>query len=460
MHKVIVLGTGPAGLTAAIYLARANMNPLVIEGNEPGGQLTLTTEVENFPGFPEGIMGPELMQNMRKQAERFGATFRTGWVTNADLARRPFTLTIDGTDEIQTEALVVSTGASAKLLGIPGEKENIGRGVSTCATCDGFFFRGKRVIIVGGGDSAMEEANFLTKFAMEVKVVHRRNELRASKIMQDRARNNPKITWSLNSTPIEVIANEKGVTGIKVKQNDTGFEEIIETDGVFIAIGHRPNTVFLQGQLKTDETGYIVVTPGTTETNIPGVFACGDVQDHRYRQAITAAGTGCMAALDCEKFLEGSAVHDWGMQEPKKYHALVEDKIFMGGASDVESMIKNEGIDIVVDLRGEAEGPAFTNPAVHWLQIALGDNGTDNQVELFRQAIDEVVKAYQNGKKVAFHCSGGRGRTGAVAAGTHLKLGLSQSLQEAEEKVKEIRSEINIKPGQRQVLNKLFSEEK
>jgi thioredoxin reductase (NADPH) len=313
MHKVVVLGTGPAGLTAAIYLARANMNPLVIEGNEPGGQLTLTTEVENFPGFPDGIMGPELMQNMRKQAERFGATFRTGWVTNADLVRRPFSLTIDGTEEIQTETLVVSTGASAKLLGIPGEKENIGRGVSTCATCDGFFFRGKRVVIVGGGDSAMEEANFLTKFATEVKVVHRRNELRASKIMQDRAHNNQKITWSLNSTPTEVIANEKGVTGLKVKDNDTGIEEIIETDGVFIAIGHRPNTAFLQGQLKTDETGYIMVTPGTTETNIPGVFACGDVQDHRYRQAITAAGTGCMAALDCEKYLEGNAVHNWGM---------------------------------------------------------------------------------------------------------------------------------------------------
>jgi thioredoxin reductase len=206
MHKVVVLGTGPAGLTAAIYLARANMNPLVIEGNEPGGQLTLTTEVENFPGFPEGIMGPELMQNMRKQAERFGATFQRGWVTKADLTKRPFTLTIDGSEQIQTETLIVSTGASAKLLDIPGEKENIGRGVSTCATCDGFFFRGKKVIIVGGGDSAMEEANFLTKFATEVRVVHRRNELRASKIMQDRARNNPKITWSLNCTRTGAVA--------------------------------------------------------------------------------------------------------------------------------------------------------------------------------------------------------------------------------------------------------------
>lgn len=304
MHKVVVLGTGPAGLTAAIYLARANMSPLVIEGNEPGGQLTLTTEVENFPGYPEGILGPKLMQNMRKQAQRFGATFRKGWVTNADLAKRPFTLSIDGTDQIQTESLIISTGASAKLLGIPGEQENIGRGVSTCATCDGFFFKGKRVILVGGGDSAMEEANFLSKFATEVIVVHRRNELRASKIMQERARKNPKITWSLNATPIEVICDEKGVTGLKVAHNDTGVQEIIEAEGIFVAIGHRLNTAFLQGQIQRNEAGYIEVVPGTTKTNIPGVFACGDVQDHRYRQAITAAGTGCMAALDCERFIE------------------------------------------------------------------------------------------------------------------------------------------------------------
>lgn len=456
MQKVVVLGTGPAGLTAAIYLARANMNPLVIEGNEPGGQLTLTTEVENFPGFPEGIMGPELMQNMRKQAERFGATFQRGWVTKADLTKRPFTLTIDGSEQIQTETLIVSTGASAKLLEIPGEKENIGRGVSTCATCDGFFFRGKKVIIVGGGDSAMEEANFLTRFATEVRVVHRRSELRASKIMQDRARKNPKITWSLNCTPIEVIAGEKGVTGLKVKHNDTGTEEIIETEGIFVAIGHRPNTAFLQGQIKTDETGYIVVTPGTTETNIPGVFACGDVQDHRYRQAITAAGTGCMAALDCEKFLEENAVHDWSMPEPKSYQALVDDNIFFGGAADVESMIEREGVEVVVDLRGEAEKPAFSNPDVQWIQIALGDNTITNQDVLFKQAIDEVVNAYKSGKKVAFHCNGGRGRTGAVAAGVHLTLGLSTTLQEAEEKVKDIRPAVNIKPAQREALEKLF----
>ncbi|WP_019156794.1 thioredoxin-disulfide reductase [Robertmurraya massiliosenegalensis] len=311
MEKVVILGTGPSGLTAAIYLARANMKPIVIEGYQPGGQLTLTTEVENFPGFIDGIMGPELMENMRKQAERFGAEFRRGWVTNVDFSKKPYKLQVNGLGEIETEALILSTGASAKLLNIPGEVGNIGRGVSTCATCDGFFFRGKKVIIVGGGDSAMEEANFLTKFASEVIVVHRRNELRASKIMQDRARNNPKISWQLNKTPIEVLAGEKGVTGFKVLNNETNEEEIIQTDGIFVAIGHTPNTAFLNGQIDTDETGYINVVPGTTETNIPGVFACGDVQDKKYRQAITAAGTGCMAALDAEKYLEENSVHDW-----------------------------------------------------------------------------------------------------------------------------------------------------
>jgi thioredoxin reductase (NADPH) len=311
MHKAIILGTGPAGLTAAIYLARANMNPLVIDGPEPGGQLTLTTEVENFPGFPDGIMGPELIDNMKKQAERFGAEFKRGWVTKADLSKSPFKLSVDGLGELETEALIISTGASAKLLEIANEKEYIGRGVSTCATCDGFFFRNKKIIVVGGGDSAMEEANFLTKFGSEVRIVHRRDELRASKIMQDRARNNEKIVWSLNRTPLEVVPGEQFVKGLKVKNNETGKEEILEADGIFVAIGHRPNTAFLAGQIHTDEVGYIQVKPGTSLTNIPGVFACGDVQDSKYRQAITAAGSGCMAAMDCERFLEGHAVHDW-----------------------------------------------------------------------------------------------------------------------------------------------------
>ncbi|MFD2414602.1 thioredoxin-disulfide reductase [Paenibacillus rhizoplanae] len=304
MYKSIIVGTGPAGLTAAIYLARANLNPLVIEGPQPGGQLTTTTEIENFPGFPEGILGPDLMDNMRKQAERFGAQFVTGWVNSVELGDRPFKLNVEGMGTLITDTLIISTGATAKYLGIPGEQDNIGRGVSTCATCDGFFFRGKEIVVVGGGDSALEEAGFLTRFASKVTLVHRREELRASKIMQDRVRDNAKVTWGLNRTPVEVIAADKGVTGLKVINNETGEEEFIEASGVFVAVGHHPNTSFLGGQITTDANGYIVSNPGTSETNIPGVFACGDVQDTRYRQAITAAGSGCMAAMDAEKYIE------------------------------------------------------------------------------------------------------------------------------------------------------------
>lgn len=318
MYKTVVVGTGPAGYTAAIYLARADMEPLVIEGPEPGGQLTLTSAVENYPGFPDdGIMGPDLMDKMKKQAETFGATFQQGLVKDVDFSERPFTLHVDSLGEIKSEAVIISTGASAKLLGVPGESENMGKGVSTCATCDGFFFRNKKVVVIGGGDSAMEEATFLTKFASEVTIIHRREELRASKIMQNRANDNEKITWKLNADVKEVLTENGTVSAVKVTNKKTGEEEEIKTDGMFVAIGHEPNTAFLKGHLDMDEKGYLNVDAGTTNTNVDGVFAGGDVQDFTYRQAVTAAGTGCMAAMDVQRFLEGKAFTDWSISTQK-----------------------------------------------------------------------------------------------------------------------------------------------
>jgi len=300
----MIIGTGPAGLTAAIYAARADLKPLVLEGHEPGGQLTLTTEVENFPGFEHGVMGPELMMTMKKQAERFKAEFKSVMCTEVDLTKRPFKVTDSTGATYLTETLIVSTGASAKWLGLPNERELTGRGVSTCATCDGFFYRDKIVHVVGGGDTAMEDATFITKFAKKVYIVHRKDSLRASKPMQERAFNNPKIEFLWDTVVTEIKANESGVSHIVVENLKTGAKETRETDGLFYAIGHTPNTSFLKGQLTLDDHGFIKTTQGP-ETNIPGVFACGDVQDSYYRQAITAAGSGCQAAIKAERFLEG-----------------------------------------------------------------------------------------------------------------------------------------------------------
>ncbi len=303
VHDVLILGSGPAGLTAAVYSARANLSPLLIDGSQPGGQLTLTTDVENFPGFPKGIMGPQLIQDMRAQAERFGTQFRNGHVTQVDLQTRPFRITVDGEDTLKAKTLIISTGASANLLGLPSESRLMGHGVSTCATCDGFFFRGKDIAVIGGGDSAVEEATFLTKFASKVTLIHRRDKLRASKIMQDRAMNNEKISFQWNST-LEEVLGEDVVSGVRVRNVQTQEAEEIPLAGVFIAIGHTPNTSLFKGQIDMDEQGYIQTQPYRTTTNIPGVFAAGDVQDSNYRQAITAAGSGCMAAIDAERYLE------------------------------------------------------------------------------------------------------------------------------------------------------------
>jgi thioredoxin reductase (NADPH) len=303
MHNVVIVGSGCAGNTAAIYTARANLKPLVVQGHEAGGQLSITSEVENFPGFPEGILGPDLVESMKKQAERFGAEFVHGAVLEADLSKRPFRLRIE--DEwVESRTVIIASGASARWMGLPNEHKLIGKGVSSCATCDGFFYRGKRIMVVGGGDSAMEEANFLTRFGSEVAVVHRRDSFRASKIMLDRARANPKIKFLTNTIVDDVYDIEKGhVTGVKLRNVITGHMWEQPVDGFFVAIGHIPNTAVFRGQILTDEDGYIL-SQGGARTNIRGVFHAGDVQDRVYKQAITAAGAGCMAAIEAERFLE------------------------------------------------------------------------------------------------------------------------------------------------------------
>jgi thioredoxin reductase (NADPH) len=313
VRHVIIIGSGPAGLTAAIYAARANLAPLVIEGepsstsDQPGGQLMLTTDVENYPGFPDGIMGPELMMSFRSQAERFGAEFLTEKATRVDFSERPFRVWVRER-EFRADAVIVSTGAQSLMLGLEAESKLLGHGLSTCATCDGFFFRGHNIAVVGGGDSAVEEATFLTKFADKVTLIHRRDQLRASKIMQDRAFSNPKIEMLWNHTVTDVLGDHT-VEGIEVTSTVDGSTSTLPVTGVFVAIGHRPNTDLFAGVLDMDENGYLVTQPNSSYTNIPGVFACGDVQDHTYRQAITAAGSGCMAAIDAERWLESQTSH-------------------------------------------------------------------------------------------------------------------------------------------------------
>jgi thioredoxin reductase (NADPH) len=302
--KVGIIGSGPAGYTAALYAGRANLEPTLVSGSQPGGQLTITTEVENYPGFPKGILGPELMELFKGQAERFGTKLIHGTVTKVSLQKRPFQAIIDDHIELIADSLIISTGATAKLLGLPSEAELMGFGVSACATCDGFFFKNKEIAVVGGGDTAMEEATFLTKYASRVTIIHRRDQLRASKIMQERALRNPKIAFIWNSAVTEVKGSrEKGVESLSLKNLLSGETADLAVQGLFVAIGHEPNTHLFKGQLDMDATGYLKVTPGSTRTAIPGVFACGDVQDPIYRQAVTAAGTGCMAAIDAERFL-------------------------------------------------------------------------------------------------------------------------------------------------------------
>jgi thioredoxin reductase (NADPH) len=305
LHDVVILGSGPAGFTAAIYAARANLKPLLLSGSQPGGQLTITTEVENYPGFPEGIQGPELMLRMREQAARFGTEIVDATVESVDLSKRPFTLRADAR-EFQARTVIVATGASAQLLGIPSEKTFWGTGVSACATCDGFFFRGRRVMVVGGGDTALEEANYLTRFCTEVVLVHRRDELRGSKIMQERTRKNPKVSFRLSAVIDEMLGTDepRKVTGARLRDTKTGVRTEEPIDGIFVAIGHRPNTAFLAGALPLDDKGYVVVEPGSPRTAVPGVFAAGDVADSVYRQAVSAAGSGCEAAIEAERWLE------------------------------------------------------------------------------------------------------------------------------------------------------------
>ena len=303
-RKVIIIGSGPAGLTAALYTARANLKPLVFEGNQPGGQLTITTDVENYPGFPDGIMGPDLMESFRKQAVRFGAECHFKNVTKVDLNKKPYKIWV-GDETFNTESLIIATGASAKMLGLDSERVLMGYGVSACATCDGFFFKDKKVLVVGGGDSAMEEATYLTKFASEVVIIHRRDKFRASKIMIDRTMSNPKISVLWNKTINEILGSQqKGVNGVLLKDTISGESNEEVCDGVFMAIGHKPNTDLFSGVLDMDEFGYLKTKDGSTETNLEGIFACGDVQDNIYRQAVTAAGTGCMSAIDAERYLE------------------------------------------------------------------------------------------------------------------------------------------------------------